>query len=298
MAPDSAWWRDLGDAQLERLIQQALAQNLTPSPRPPNGSWQREQAIINGVGDLPGVSGSVQASLAGSSAQPELSRSVNAGFDSTWEIDLFGANRRTRKSALATFEAAVEGANLARLILLGDVVQAYADLRGYQYRLRIARENLESQTQTYRLTVARQAAGSGSELETAQATGSLRSAEADIPTLEASLASSSNRLAVLLGLTPAGIKGQIGSGDIPVFRGNVAVGLPADLIRNRPDIRQAERQLASATADIGVAEAALYPSLKFSGSVSISASTTGVASWSLSPILTLRCLMAVRARPE
>ena len=72
-----------------------------------------------------------------------------------------------------------------------------------------------------------------------------------------------------------------------MFRGNVAVGLPADLIRNRPDIRQAERQLASATADIGVAEAALYPSLKFSGSVSISASTTSVASWSLAPILTL-----------
>jgi multidrug efflux system outer membrane protein len=288
IAPDSSWWRNLGDPLLDRIIADALQQNLSLAQAVERVVAARATAKSVGADALPSLSASAAATTSASSATSEVTTSYQAGFDAGWEIDLFGGKKRSRESARATLEATIEASNLSRLTLLGDVAQTYVELRGYQYRLRITRDSVQTQRELFELVEARVAAGSATALDLARSTGGLRSSEAQIPSLELQVAQSINRLATLLDVAPAELRRRLGSRDaIPAFKGNVRTGIPAELVRSRPDVRQAERTLAAETADIGVAEAALYPSLNLGGTLTLSGSETLVTGWSLAPSLSL-----------
>jgi NodT family efflux transporter outer membrane factor (OMF) lipoprotein len=272
------WWTVLGDSILNDLVARAQEANLdlrsalhrveearalrgiATGERVPSveasGSYDRLQASENG---LPGGDGS----------STDL---WNIGVGAAWEIDVFGRVRRGVESATAGFEASVEDYRDVLVSVLAEVASSYVDVRSLQARIDFARSNVENQDQTLRLTRDRFAAGLVSALDVAQAESILAETRSRIPLLESELEFAFNRLAVLLGEPPGTLQAELGSdGNIPLPPASVAVGLPADLLRQRPDIRSAERVLASQTALIGVATADLYPSFGLAGTLGLEA---------------------------
>ncbi|MDQ0564490.1 multidrug efflux system outer membrane protein, partial [Rhizobium mesoamericanum] len=212
----------------------------------------------------------------------------------SWLLDLFGQYRRAKESAQASLDAAYSSADVAKLTLLQDLVNSYIDLRFYQERLALSRANLKSRQETYELTKFQLEAGAASRLDVVQAEGLVQSTQAEIPGLETNIRVAAHHIATLLGQPAGSLLGELLKGaPQPIFRGPIASGVPADLIRNRPDIRVAERNLAAATANIGVAISQLYPTITLSGSISPSyvkvAGVSGgsLTSWSFGPTLTL-----------
>ena len=275
------WWKSFGDATLDKLIDAGLAQNLTVAQAVERVIAARETAAASGIDGLPSASVLASSTEAGSSAGAAGMTTNSASISASWEIDLFGGLARKREAATATIGAAVEEANMARLTLIGDIALAYVQARGYQDRLQIARTTLASQKKTLTLTQNQSAAGSGTALDVAQASGNVNTTAADIPTLETSLRTTIHSLSVLLGQEPSALVPLFDKGaQIPRVAGKLSPGLPADLVRDRPDVRQAERQLAAATAQIGVAEADMLPSFSLGGNLSLSG---GVAAWTFGP---------------
>jgi multidrug efflux system outer membrane protein len=194
----------------------------------------------------------------------------SAGISLSWEIDLFGRIRRTVEAADAQLEASVEDYRDVLVTLYAEVGSAYVDARAFQTRLDFARQNVTAQQNSLELTRDRFKAGLTSALDVAQAEQNLAQTRSTIPALEIGLEASLNRLAVLLGEAPGSLHDElIAGGGLPRPDDKVAYGIPADLLRRRPDIRQAERQLAAQTARIGIATADLYPSLSLGGSVGL-----------------------------
>jgi NodT family efflux transporter outer membrane factor (OMF) lipoprotein len=190
------------------------------------------------------------------------------GFDSSWEIDLFGGVRRSVEAANAQIQATEEDRRDILVILLSEVARNYVEVRGNQLRLAIARRNIDSQQQTVDLTQARFEAGLGSELEVAQAKAQLAATESLVPALETAARLAIHRIGVLLGQQPGSLLDELSiEAPIPLVPPEVPVGLPSDLLRRRPDIRLAERNLAAATALVGVATADLFPRFFLTGSL-------------------------------
>ncbi len=189
------------------------------------------------------------------------------GFDSSWEVDLWGGVRRSVESATATSEAATETERSVLLSSLAELARDYIQLRGTQAQLAIARENVRTARQSLSLTQQRAAGGVTTDLDVANASAQLRTTLAQIPSLEQQEAQTINALSLLLGQPPNALRAELVTArPIPPVPPRVPVGLPSELARRRPDIRQAEAQLHAATADIGVAEANFYPSLSLTGS--------------------------------
>jgi NodT family efflux transporter outer membrane factor (OMF) lipoprotein len=189
-----------------------------------------------------------------------------AGFDARWELDVFGGNRRAVEAADATIEATDEFRRDVFVSLLSEVARNYIELRAAQRRLEIALSNIEAQAGTVDITKARFDAGLTSELDVVRAEAQLASTQSQVPFLETQVAASMHRLAVLLGQEPGALKEELGKpATMPGAPDTVPVGLPSDLLRRRPDIRQAERELAAATARIGVATAELFPKFYLTG---------------------------------
>lgn len=278
------WWRAFNDKTLDRLVEAGLAQNLTVAQAVERIVAARESAKSTGLNNLPSGSISGDALASGSSATSNVEYTRSAAASVSWEIDLFGGLSKQRESARATLEAAVEEANAARLSLIGDIATYYLQARGYQARVSIARSTLDAQNKTLDVTRQQNEAGVTSNLDLAQLQGEVATTAAGIPTLEISLSQSIHRLGVLLGQEPKSLQSLFrDGGQVPQVSASVSPGIPADLMRDRPDIRQAERKLAAATADIGVAEADLYPSLSLSGNLS----AASIANWSIGPSLSL-----------
>lgn len=282
---ETNWWTAFGDKQLNAYVAAGLAQNLTVLQAIERVTAARATARINGVSFQPTVNGSVSGSASGNGATDTITTSRSGSIDASWELDLFGAGKRTREAQAANLQAAEEAVNGARLTLIGDIASAYINIRTYQRRLALAKASLETQTATTDVVRKQVEAGAATELALSQSVGQQQSTAAGIPSLEAALQQSINALAVLLGQEPSEIQATFRkAGSIPRAAGSIGKGVPADLLRSRPDIRQAERELASAVADIGVKEAGLYPSLTLSGALSV---TGSVGAWSLAPSLTL-----------
>lgn len=288
--PATMWWASFRDKTLNGLVDDALASNLDVAEAIERVVEARASARLNNAGAYPTLDS--EASYArqdsGSGASDEWSLQASA----SWELDLFGRYRRQREVGRADVAAAVEDVNAARLSLLGDITEAYVQTRAYQARLVIARESLSAWRETLDLTRTKFAAGAVDALDVAQSEAEVASAAADIPSLESSLRASIMDLGVLLGTQPASIVPLFNRGGrIPYPVASVGAGVPADLLRNRPDIREAERTLAAATAQIGVAAADLYPSLSLSGLISTVASSAaklgsaGTVSWSFGPTI-------------
>jgi multidrug efflux system outer membrane protein len=229
--------------------------------------------------------------------QTSTQQSTGGDLTASWLLDLFGQYRRARESALDTLDAAYATVDVTRLAYLRDLVTSYINARFFQARISIANENLKSRRETLELTKFQLDAGAASRLDVVQAEGLVNSTLSEIPGLEISFRQAVHHIATLLNVPPATVIAdmQRGGGVQPVFRGNVNSGIPADLIRNRPDIRKAERDLAAATATIGVAEAQLYPTISLSGAISpsylhTSGSHGGFTTWSFGPTLSLPIL--------
>lgn len=292
----TAWWTAFNDTKLNSLVERGISQNLDVLQALELINAAQANVIVSAAGALPavdlGASGTVSGSNGSFSSSP--TRSVaGADLGISWLLDLFGEYRRAKESAVASLDSAYAGADVAKLAFLSSVTSSYIDARFFQQRLAIAHQNLNSRRETLGLTRDQLAAGAASRLDVVQAEGLVNSTLAEIPGLETSYRRSVNRIATLLGTPAASLTAELQKGSRqPVARRRMQVGIPADLIRNRPDIRRAERELAAAVADIGVAEAQLYPSISLGGSISPSLISSkgargSLTSWSFGPSLTL-----------
>jgi len=192
-----------------------------------------------------------------------------AGFDASWELDVFGGTRREKEASKADLEAAEENRKDTMVTLVAEVARNYFGLRAVQSRLEIAQRNIKIQQDSLDITRARFQSGLTSELDVKRAEALLSSTQAPVPGLEAAAKQAVHRLGVLLGCAPGALQAELAAAvALPANPPEVPVGLPADLVVRRPDVRRAERQFAAATARIGVANADLYPKFSLTGSFS------------------------------
>lgn len=192
------------------------------------------------------------------------------GFDATWELDLFGQIRRSVQAAQAELEASQADLKDVLISLMADVALNYIQVRTYQHRLDIVRANIKTQKKTYELNKSRYECGIINELTVQQSLRNLEQSRSRIPALRKGLEAAKNRLCVLLGLDPGSLESKlIEMNPIPDIPEQLAVGIPAEALRRRPDLRRAERKLAAQTARIGVATADLYPKFQLGGTIGL-----------------------------
>lgn len=264
-----AWWQAFGDPQLNALIDEASRSNLDLAQARARIVQARSDLVIAGAARLPVVNASGSVTRSDSSNNTAASAfAANkgpgsvylAGFDASWEIDVFGGVRRSVEAAGARVDASIESLHATRLTLFGELARNYIDLRSNQAQLDIARRSVEAQQQTADVTRERYRLGLTSYLDVAQADAQRATTASTIPTLTAAIKQSIHRLAILSGQEPNALKATLSAvRPLPGYTGFAATGLPSELLARRPDLRLAERKLAAASADIGVATAGLYP---------------------------------------
>lgn len=272
------FWTLFEDETLERLVDDALAENhdlRIALTRVAEARALRGESRLDLAPTVSASGGYSEQRLADAELAPGMPRDqelYDAGFDAFWELDFFGRIRRAVEASNATLGAAEASLRDAQVIVTAEVTRSYFELRGQQQQLDVARRNVENQRETLELTVVRLEAGRGTELDTSRAQAQLSGTLATIAPLEAAVARSMHRLGVLTGREPGALRGVLApSRDLPVIPRIAAVGDPAGLLRRRPDIRIAERELAASTARVGVAVADLFPRVTFTGTVGYAA---------------------------
>ncbi|MCC7300901.1 MAG: efflux RND transporter permease subunit [Verrucomicrobia bacterium] len=273
----ATWWTTLNDPELTTLVDEALQNNHDLKSAVAAVRAARAQLGIARASLGPQLDASGKFTRTKSSTEVSVmslgERDIyGAGFDAAWEIDLFGGSRRSVQAAVAALEAKDAGRADVQVSLAAETARSYVLLRTAQQRLRVAHSNLEIQQQTYDLLKSQFESGLIGELALQQARYNLESTRATVPSLETAVEQSLNALAVLTGVIPGSLHDRLSAGKaIPVVSTQAVTGIPADLLRRRPDVRKAERKLAAETARIGVAESDLYPKLTLNGSVGIEA---------------------------
>ncbi len=276
------WWKVFKDPDLDRLVEEARQQNLTLQVAGVRILEARAQLGIATGFEYP----QTQQLNAGLSYQQISAHAPNTtsfidrnfgtasiGFDAAWELDLWGKFRRGVESSQANLDASIAGFDDALVSLTSEVARTYVLLRTTEARIQVARDNVKIQQRTLEIADTLFSGGLITELDYLQAKSLLNSTLATIPPLEASARQAKNVLAVLLGQPPGHIDAYLAQArPVPAAPAVVAVGVPADLLRRRPDIRLAERQLATQSALIGVAKADLYPHFSLLGSINLRAS--------------------------
>jgi outer membrane protein, multidrug efflux system len=314
------WWTVFEDPLLNTLVERAVRSNLDLRVAEARIREARglRGVIAAGAWPMLDTSGSYTRSRSSENAFStpsqggagggfpgfKLERNLfNAGFDANWEVDVFGGVRRSVEAADATIQATEYNRRDILVSLLGDVARNYIDVRGAQRRLAVARANLKTQQDSLDLTRVRFEAGLASDLDVARADAQINTTAAQIPTLESQLKQAAYSLDLLLGLAPGALWEELEKElAIPTLPAEVLVGLPSDLLRRRPDVRSAERQLAAATAQVGSAIADLFPRFFLTGAAglqSISASdwfTGGSRYWSIGPTVSWPIFDAGRIR--
>jgi NodT family efflux transporter outer membrane factor (OMF) lipoprotein len=270
----ATWWRRLDDPLLTSLIEDAL--RASPDLRAAQSKLREARARrqLAGAERLPSISGSASVSRSRSSEASggSVRGLYSAGFDAAWEPDIFGGIAHGIEAAQADQEKSQANLDNTRVTLAAEIAMNYVDLRAYQGRLAIARGNLASQAETLQLTEWRAQAGLTTSLDVEQARASLEQTRAQLPAYETGLAEARYRLAILLGKHPGALDAQLDMpGQIIAVPDKVAVAIPADTLRQRPDVRAAERAWAAETARLGVAEANRYPGFALSGSLGLDA---------------------------
>ncbi len=297
---DPAWWKLLGDDKLTALEERVASQNLNVRLYTVRLAESRAQLRLSSVNLFPqingqaryqrdqisqkeiqrglsSIGGALPASLAGSasgfgSTQVPPIDLWSDGIDSSYELDLWGRVRRTVEAADAALEASTDARRNALLSALAEVARDYVQLRGNQELLRIARENLATEQQSLVLTRQRSSGGLGTDLDVAQAAAQVESTRSQLPQLEQQVQQGINALSLLLGEGPGALRAELEApGPVPPVPPRVPIGLPSELVRRRPDIRQAEATLHSATAQVGVAVASFYPSVTLSANLTFTA---------------------------
>ncbi len=288
------WWELFDDPTLVGLVDRARTANLDVRRAVARVRESRAAVAVVAGGRLPVIDAAPGVSVSRASPaalpagfDPAVTVSATAGAALSWEPDVFGRVGRGVEAAIADYDAAVEDVRDVLVSLSAEVALRYVDARTTQERLAVARDNLRAQEESLRLTRDRFDAGLTSALDVAQAETNLYDTRSRIPPLERALASAFNRLAILLAEAPGALAGELrDGGPIPAPRAPAAVGIPADLVRQRPDVRRAERRLAAQTARIGVAAADLYPRFSLGGAFSFDVADVGERTgfgWNLLP---------------
>jgi len=273
------FWTVFGDAQLDKLVSRALYTNhdlRVALARVNEARALRGAARLDLAPTVTAGAGYADQRLSASQtgAGPRNVSGYDASFDAFWELDLFGRTRRALEASNAELEAAAADLGDVEVSLVAELSRTYFELRGNQQRLAVAGRNVANQTETLALTQARLEGGAGTELDTSRATAQLASTRASIAPLQAAVARAIHRLGVLSGLTPDALRAELElPADLPLVPELTAVADPAQLLRRRPDIRVSERELAAATARIGVAVADLFPRVTFTGSIGVAATS-------------------------
>ncbi len=295
-APVATWWAQFDDPVLEQLVHGALADNLDLRVAVARVQQARAVFVERRLDQAPHVTAGAAydrrkqpETLAG--GERVFSESYQLGFDAGWELDLFGRQRRGAEAARADLDA--EWANLAdaQVLIAAEVARNYFELRGAQKRIAVAEQTLGNLRDTQKLTETRWDLGAGSELDVQSSRARLKAIEADIPLLEVAQAQSRHRLAVLLGQRPDALDSLLEPREVPAFAKALPLGDTRELLRQRADVRVAERRLAAATARVGVATADLFPRLSLTGFVGfLGGDASGLVNgnnkaWSLTPSL-------------
>jgi NodT family efflux transporter outer membrane factor (OMF) lipoprotein len=271
----SQWWLRLNDPVLDELISTALRNS--PDMRSARAKLLASRARLN-LSDadfMPRVNGALGSSRSKvGDASP--ANQFNAGFDASWELDLFGGLRRASEAAEADAGATLANLYNTQVTLAAEVALNYVQLRSLQQRLAIAHNNLAAQRETLQITEWRAQAGLVTSMEVEQANSNLQQTLAGIPSLSTNLSKTENRLAVLLGQFPTTLHEKLAApAALPPLPDEIALSIPANTLRQRPDVQAAERRVAAETARIGQESAARYPSFSLSGSLGWKALTAG-----------------------
>jgi multidrug efflux system outer membrane protein len=310
-AATALWWKNFKDPLLDSLIRRAVQGNLDLKTaeariRAARASYgvavARGLPLIDASGSYSRQRESENRRNVGAHDVPEGSAFI-AGLDAAWEIDVFGGVRRSAEAARATVEAEQENLQAVQVTLLAEVALNYVDVRGFQRRIAIARQNVQVQERTYDVSQKRFAGGATGELNVARAKAQLELTRAQAPVLERGLKAAVYRLGVLLGLEPGALYDELSApASIPVASAEVTLGLPSDLLRRRPDIRKAERELAAANAGIGVLTAQLFPRFFLTGAIGTESAQlkdvldAGSRTWAFGPEVRWRILESGRIR--
>jgi len=275
----ATWWNTLNDQELSSLIARAVKGNLDIKEARARIREARARRGIARADLFPTLDATGSAKWSRSSEDTGAGETRDfyaAGFDAGWELDLFGGAQRSMEAAEANLGATQENLHDVLVSLTAEVALNYIEVRIYQKRLAVTVANLEIQQENYCLIQSRYQAGLDDELAVQQARSNLESTRSQMPTLRIGLEGAMNRIAVLLGEQPGGLHEELEEYlPITLVPIGVAVGVPADVLRRRPEVRKAERELAAQTARIGVATSELYPKFTLSGSIGLEALSLG-----------------------
>jgi NodT family efflux transporter outer membrane factor (OMF) lipoprotein len=286
-AVDEQWWRGFNDPVLTRLVDEAYANNLdlrTAGVRVLQAMAQRGVAMGEFWPQSQTINGSATRSRASDNFAPEGGptpppsnywNTYSTGFYASWELDFFGKFRRNIEAANAELDATLAGYDDVMVSLIAEVASTYVGIRTLETQLAIVRGNIAAQERAVFLTQEKFDAGATTMLDVTQARARLAQTQGDLAGLEARRRNTVFRLCTLLGRPPSLLEDVLGeSGDIPDVGGDIGVGVPAELLRRRPDIRVAERTAAAQSALIGVEKASLYPSFSLNGSIGLQSNDT------------------------
>ena len=288
----STWWQSFDDPLLNQLVAQALSSNLDEKIALARVREERAYVLMSRAGLFPSVDTSGSYTRQRYSANtpfgffpqllPRDENIYEAGFDASWELDVFGGIRRGVEASKADLAASIEDARDVQVSLLAEAARDYVAVRALERRIQIAKANLRDQNDSLKLAQARFEQGFAPELDVFQARSLLETTQAQVPELESELAQTVHRIGVLLGREPDALEAELsdmapipGIADPDAIAVRIPPGLPSELLRRRPDIRAAEREVAAATARIGVATADLYPKFSITGTVGLESISAG-----------------------
>lgn len=306
---ESVWWQQFDDPALNQLVQASLQGNR--DLRVAFARLKAARSIREDVDNdnLPVVSSRASSELGKGQIPGQTERRVNSerydlGLDMAWELDLFGRIQRQLEASEAQEDAAAADLQQLQVSMIAELVDAYGQLRGAQLREKIALANLKTQQDSRSITETLRDAGVGNELDVVRADARLAAVEATVPQLQAQQVRAQNRIATLLGQRPDQLSVDLSPKQLPAIAKALPIGDPAELLRRRPDVRSAERQLAAATANVGVATADLFPRVSLSGFLGFTAArgsqigSSAANAWGLGPSITWAAfdLGSVRAR--
>jgi outer membrane protein, multidrug efflux system len=274
------WWRQFGDAELTRLVEKSMTANYQVAVaearlREARAGRQMAQAMLYPQVDVGASALRYRLSDAVISVPNSEDGLFQVGFDAAWTVDLFGGIRRGVEVARANEQATDAGRRGAVLMIAAETARDYLELRGTQHEFQIAQTTLEEQRQTLAVTENKNRNGLASDLEVLRARTEVEATAAEVPPLQQAIRQYIHVLSTLLGLEPTALSSELETPQaIPSVPGKMAVGVPSDLLRRRPDIQAAERQLAASTAGVGVATAQLFPQLVLGGAAGLASTDT------------------------
>lgn len=268
----ATWWTTFNDAQLSELISKSLSGNLDLRNALARINEARARRGIAKADFYPKINSSDLVGETYNGNTDSRNPRYGLGLDASWEIDLFGRIARSVESTQATLEATEANYQDVLVSLAAEIALNYIEMRTAQVQYQVAEQNINAQTEIYQLALWRWQAGLANKLDAEQALSSVEQLTAQLPSLKTKIAQHQHQIAVLLGVTPASLNNELNNAKtIPSSSLKIAIGVPADVLRQRPDIKKAERELAAQTAQIGVATAEKYPKLTLSGTIGLEA---------------------------